>query len=34
MTNELILKKFEQPDQVTNFDKGKFEIINLGGITI
>ena len=28
MTNELILKKFEQPDQVTNFDKGKFEIIN------
>ena len=34
MRNELILKKFEQPDQVTNFDKGKFEIINLGGITI
>ena len=34
MTNELILKKFEQPDEVTNFDKGKFEIINLGGVTI
>ena len=24
MTNELILKKFEQPDQVTNFDKGTY----------
>ena len=34
MTNELILKKFDQPDEVTNFDKGKFEIINLGGVTI
>ena len=34
MISELIIKKFDQPDEVTNFEKGKFEIINLGGITI
>ena len=34
MISELIIKKFDQPDEVTNFVKGKFEIINLGGITI
>ena len=34
MINELIIKKFDQPDEVINFEKGKFEIIRLGGITI
>ena len=34
MISELIIKKFDQPDEVTNFEKGKFEIINIGGITI
>ena len=34
MISELIIKKFDKPDAVTNFKKGKFEIINLGGITI
>ena len=31
---EVILKRFEKPDEVTNFEKGKFEAITLGGMTI
>lgn len=31
---EVILKRFEQPDEVTHFDKGKFETVTLGGMTI
>ncbi len=31
---KVILKKFESPDEVRLFDKGKFELINLGGMTI
>ena len=31
---EVILKQFENPDEVTHFDKGKFEIVTLGGMTI
>lgn len=30
----VILKKFEVPDEIRVFDKGKFEIINIGGMTI
>ena len=32
--NEIILKRFETPDETRVFDKGKFEIIRLGGMTI
>ena len=31
---EVILKRFERPDEVNEFEKGKFETINLGGMTI
>lgn len=31
---EVILKKFEQPDEVRTFEKGKFEIVHIGGMTI
>lgn len=38
MTNrkslEVILKSFDHPDEVTHFDKGKFETVTLGGMTI
>jgi hypothetical protein len=29
-----ILKRFETPDEVRVFEKGKFEIVNIGGLTI
>src|SRR5690349_17017884 len=31
---DVILKRFEQPDEVRTFEKGKFEIVTLGGMTI
>jgi quercetin dioxygenase-like cupin family protein len=31
---EVILKRFEHPDEVRTFEKGKFEIVHLGGMTI
>jgi quercetin dioxygenase-like cupin family protein len=31
---EVILKRFEDPDEVRTFEKGKFEIVHLGGMTI
>lgn len=31
---EAILKRFEAPDEVRVFEKGKFEIVNIGGLTI
>ena len=31
---ETILKKFEEPDEVRTFEKGKFEVVRLGGMTI
>ncbi len=38
MTNqtplEVILKSFDEPDEITRFSKGKFEKITLGGMTI
>ncbi len=30
----VILKSFDEPDEVTHFDKGKFETVTLGGMTI
>ena len=31
---EVILKRFEQPDEVRRFEKGIFELIHIGGMTI
>ena len=31
---EAILKRFEEPDEVTHFEKGVFETVTLGGMTI
>ncbi len=31
---EVILKRFDHPDEVRTFDKGKFELVHLGGMTI
>jgi quercetin dioxygenase-like cupin family protein len=31
---EVILKRFETPDETRVFEKGKFEIVNIGGMTI
>lgn len=30
----VILKRFEHPDEVTSFEKGRFETVTLGGMTI
>jgi len=32
--NEVILKRFEQPDETREFEHGRFEIIRIGGLTI
>ncbi len=32
--DDVILKRFEQPDEIREFDKGKFELVRLGGMTI
>lgn len=32
--HEVILKRFETPDEVRTFEKGKFEVIHIGGMTI
>ena len=34
MDEHVILKKFEQPDEVRVLKKGRFEIVRLGGMTI
>jgi quercetin dioxygenase-like cupin family protein len=31
---DLVLRRFEQPDEIREMVKGKFEIVNLGGMTI
>jgi hypothetical protein len=31
---EVILKRFENPDETRVFEKGKFEIVKIGGMTI
>ena len=31
---EVILKRFEQPDELRVFEKGRFELVRIGGMTI
>jgi mannose-6-phosphate isomerase-like protein (cupin superfamily) len=31
---EVVLKRFENPDETRNFEKGKFELVQVGGMTI
>ena len=31
---EVILKRFDEPDEVRHFEKGKFELVHIGGMTI
>lgn len=31
---DVILKRFETPDEVRHFEKGRFEIVRLGGLTL
>ena len=31
---EVILQRFENPDEVVHFEKGKFETVTPGGMTI
>jgi len=31
---EVILKSFENPDETRRFEKGKFEIVHIGGMTV
>lgn len=31
---EVILKRFEEPDETRLFEKGRFDIVHLGGLTI
>jgi len=31
---ETVLKRFEEPDEVRTFEKGKFELVRIGGMTI
>jgi quercetin dioxygenase-like cupin family protein len=31
---EVVLKRFENPDEVRLFEKGRFEIVRVGGVTI
>jgi hypothetical protein len=33
-TLDVMLKRFEQPDEVRTFDLGRFELVVLGGMTI
>jgi quercetin dioxygenase-like cupin family protein len=32
--SDVILKRFEHPDEVRTFEKGKFELVHVGGMTI
>ena len=34
MDSDVILKRFEQPDEVREFELGRFELVTLGGMTI
>ena len=34
MNLEVILKRFDTPDEVRTFEKGKFELVTLGRMTI
>ena len=32
--DDILLKRFEEPDEVVEFEKGRFEIVRLGDVTI
>jgi quercetin dioxygenase-like cupin family protein len=32
--DEVILKRFDQPDETRTFEKGTFELVHIGGLTI
>ena len=32
--NDVILKRFEKPDEVREFEKGRFELVRIGGTTL
>ena len=32
--DDIILKRFEEPDEVRSFEKGKFELVHFEGMTI
>ncbi|MBJ88960.1 MAG: cupin [Woeseia sp.] len=34
MSIDVVLKRFDQPDEVRTFTKGKFELVDIGGMTI
>lgn len=34
LPTDTILKRFDEPDEVRAFEKGKFEIVRVGGMTI
>jgi hypothetical protein len=34
LQQEVALKRFEKPDETREFEKGKFEIVRIGGLTI
>ena len=34
MDLDVVLKRFEQPDEVREFELGRFEVVNIGGMTI
>lgn len=31
---EIIIKRFESPDETRNFEKGKLEVVRIGGMTL
>ena len=32
--DEVLLKRFEEPDEVREFEKGRLELVSLGGMTV
>jgi hypothetical protein len=34
MTLDVVLKRFETPDEVRRFPRGRFELVTIGGLTI
>lgn len=32
--DEVILRRFEEPDETREFEKGRFEIVRVGGLTV
>jgi len=31
---EVVLKRFDRPDEVRTFEKGRFELVHIGGVTL